>query len=311
MPRVIDTDAADAITLDELGELLETQAFDPEDEDCFASWGPALKRLANNRSFLGDLVIEELKDRCEGQAQSNQYTPQVIMLPVRSRKFAMRANFWPAMGDSVVHNSGVSPFFYHVPHDHNFSFLTVGYLGPGYWSEYYEYDYDEVIGFTGEKVKLRYVEKARLEPGKVMLYRAHKDVHNQLPADEMSISLNIIGSSETHPFRDQYRFDLERGEIAGTINRVAIEPLLALSAHFGGEAGIDLLDTFAAGHPSDRIRFLALKARASSLGGLDERIALYERAARLPNRYFSAMAGREAEQLKRGRGWIEGNHLSS
>ena len=38
--------------------------------------------------------------------------------------------------------SGISPFFYHVPHDHNFSFLTVGYLGPGYWSEYYEYDYE-------------------------------------------------------------------------------------------------------------------------------------------------------------------------
>ena len=51
--------------------------------------------------------------------------------------------------------SGTSPFFYHVPHDHNFSFLTVGYLGPGYWSEYYEYDYGEVVGMPGEKVDLQ------------------------------------------------------------------------------------------------------------------------------------------------------------
>ena len=42
-----------------------------------------------------------------------------------------------------------------------------------------------------------------------MLYRAHKDIHLQLPADAMSVSLNIVETSHSIAFRDQYRFDLE------------------------------------------------------------------------------------------------------
>ena len=122
-------------------------------------------------------------------------------------------------------------------------------------------------------MNLRFVEKSRLEPGKVMLYRAHRDVHNQLPADETSISINILGASPTGPFRDQYRFDVERGCIDGILNRLALEPLIALAAHYGGEAGGELIERFAERHPSDRVRFMAVKARAASAGGLDARIA--------------------------------------
>jgi hypothetical protein len=305
MPRVIDTQETDTIELAELIELLETGPFDPEDEDCFASYGPALKKLANNRRFLADLVVEELKTRCHNQTRDNQYSPQVIMLHPRGTGYALRANFWPAMADSVVRNSGTNPFFYGVPHDHNFSFLTVGYLGPGYWSEYYEYDYERVHGYTGEPVDLRFIEKSRLEQGKVMLYRAHRDVHNQLPADETSISLNILGSPSGHQFRDQYRFDLERGKIDGILNRMALEPLIALAAHYGGENGNDLIATFTERHPSDRVRFMAVKARAACAGGVAERIGTYEAAAGTSNRFVAEMARVEAGKLERCREWIE------
>ena len=305
MPRVIPTATEETIALGDLVEMLETGPFDGRDEECFASWGSALRKLANNRSFLGDLIVEELKNDCEEQLRNNQYTPQVIMLHTRSKKFMIRANFWPAMTDSVVHNSGASPFFYGVPHDHSFSFLTVGYLGSGYWSEYYEYDYESVAGYTGEKVDLRFVEKARLDQGKVMLYRAHKDVHNQLPAEDMSISLNIAESSHSIPFRDQYRFDTARSEVAGIISVLSLESLLAVSAHFGGGNGRDLIEDFAARHPSDRVRFHAIRAKASAETSLDARIALFEEAARSPSGFLSAMAAQEAARLERGRAWIE------
>jgi hypothetical protein len=311
MPRVIPASTEQSITLDDLVDSLKSGDFDPRDEDNFASWGEALKKLANNRGFLADLVVAELKDRCRSQLRDNQYSSQVILLHSASEKFILRANFWPAMEDSVIRNSGSSPFFYGVAHDHNFSFLTVGYLGPGYWSEYYEYDYDQVTGFPGEKVDLRFIEKSRLEPGKVMLYRAHRDVHNQLAADSMSVSLNIIGATATNPFEDQYRFDVENSTIDSIINRISIEPLLALSAHFGGEEGIDLLDRFAASHPSDRIRFLSLQARAAAAGGVDDRIALYEQASHRGNRYVSACAAVEAAKLERGRAWLEGQPASA
>lgn len=305
MPRVIQTAEAETIELRDLVELLEDGPFDPEDEDCFASYGPALKKLANNRTFLTALVVAELKVRCHNQTRDNQYSPQVIMLHGSGSNFAIRANFWPAMGDSVVQSSGTSPFFYGVPHDHNFSFLTVGYVGPGYWSEYYEYDYEDVAGYTGERVDLRFIEKSRLEEGKVMLYRAHRDVHNQLPADQTSISINILGAPGGGQFRDQYRFDIARKRIDGILNRVSLEPLIALAVHYGGDAGRELIDSFAERHPSDRIRFMAVKARAASAGDMDERLAVFERAAAAPSRYVAEMAKLEAAKLERGRAWIE------
>ncbi len=192
MPRLIDAHTEEKLELAELVDMLETGDFDGEDEENFASWGIQLRKLANDRNFLADMMIAELKQRCDGQVRDNQYGAQVVMLHGRSNKFIIRANLWPALKDSVVRHSGTNPFFYGVPHDHNFSFLTVGYLGPGYWSDYYEYEYDEVVGIPGEDVNLRFVEKAKLDEGKVMLYRAHRDIHLQLPADAMSVSLNIV-----------------------------------------------------------------------------------------------------------------------
>lgn len=309
MPRIIAAETEDMLELAELVEMLETGDFDGQDEDNFASWGSALKKLANNRTFLAEMVIAELKDRCEGQMRDNQYGAQVVMLHGRSKKFFMRANFWPATKDSVIRHSGTDPFFYGVPHDHNFSFLTVGYLGPGYWSDYYEYEYDEVVGYPGEDVNLRFVEKARLEEGKVMLYRAHRDVHLQLPADAMSVSLNIVEASHSTVFRDQYRFDVENKKVDGIMTRMSLEPMLALSAYFGGEEGQDLLAEFAAHHPSDRIRWCAVRAQASATQALADRLAIFEDAARSSSLLISAMAKREIARLEAGRAWIEGASL--
>jgi hypothetical protein len=295
MPRLIDADGAGAIELEELVEMLATAAFDPDDEESLAAFGPALAKLGTNRRFLADLVIEELKQSCAGQIERNRYTAQVILLHAGPR-FAIRANFWPAATDSVVVNSGTGPFFYGVPHDHNFSFLTVGYLGPGYWSDYFEYDYGEVAGFTGEHVPLRFVERSRLAQGKVMLYRKFRDVHSQLPPDALSVSLNILAQSASVDFCDQYRFDLERREVAGIVNDNALEALVKLAVHLGGGNGRDLAETFAASHPSARIRFAALEAMASVEPDFEPRLALYERAAVTPG-FVGAMAARKARRL--------------
>jgi len=305
MPRVIDCQTEERLELAELVDMLETGDFDSRDEDNFASWGIQLKKLANDRSFLGDIMIAELKQRCEGNLRESDYNAQVVMLHGRSQKFVMRANFWPAMKDSVVRHSGTDPFFYHIPHDHNFSFLTVGYLGPGYWSDYYEYDYGGVVGYPGEDVALRFIETARLEQGKVMLYRAHKDVHLQLPADAMSVSLNIMETSHALPFRDQYRFDVKKGRIDGILTRMALEPLIALAAYYGGGEGTDLIAGFADSHPSDRIRWCALRARASAAPTIDGRIAIFEQGARGDSLLVSQMARREVARLESRRSWID------
>jgi hypothetical protein len=306
MARVIPTEETGRIELAELVEALNRESFDPADEEGFAAMAPMLKRLANNRDFLAQIAVAELKDRCTRQSLENRYSAQVIMLHRASEKYFIRANFWPSERDSVLRNSGTSPFFYHVPHDHNFSFLTVGYLGPGYWSEYYEYDFDEVVGLPGEKVDLRFVEKSRLDPGKVMLYRAHLDIHNQLPADDMSVSVNIMEASNRLPFINQYRFDVAKCEIAGILTRTATEALLALAANHDGGNARDLVESFAAGHPCDRIRFAAIRELAESADDFDAAAETLARGAGSANALVAGMSRIELARLEANRGWIEG-----
>ena len=43
-----------------------------------------------------------------------------------------------------------------------------------------------------------------LHEGKIMHYRAHRDVHAQLPADALSVSLNIMHSGGSLGWMDQY-----------------------------------------------------------------------------------------------------------
>ncbi|MDP5279888.1 transposase [Sphingomonas sp. DG1-23] len=304
MPRVIETATPHRAELGDLVETLESGRFDARDEDCFASFGDGLKALANNRDFLADMLVDELKQRCRDQSARNVYGPQVVILH-QARDFFIRANFWPSEDDRLLQENGHEAFFYHVPHDHNFSFLTAGYMGPGYWSDYYEYDYDNFAGAIGDEVDLRFVERSRLEQGKIMLYRAHRDVHAQLPADELSVSLNIMERAPHLSFRDQYRFDVEGKTVAAHLTRSAVEPLLALCAQLGGGDGRNLVESFAAHHPSDRIQFSAITALASAQASLEDRLAVFERGARDANPFIARMAARQCAAVERGRPWIQ------
>lgn len=290
MPRVIDPEKGDAIALDELVAALDAEPGDLADEGRLATFGPLLARLARNRDFLAGHAIAELKARHRIDSNIGGYGAQVLMLRPANGRYVLRANFWPAEQDAVVRASGTAPFFYHHAHDHNFSFLTVGYAGPGYWSDYYEYDVDQVIGVPGEKVDLRFVERARLDPGKVLLYRARRDVHVQLPPDAFSVSLNILAADPAQVWRDQFRFDIAAGTIAETLTTAPSEALVALAIHLCGGDGRDLATTFAARHPSPRMRVTALAALASAEPDRAARHSVFERALGDPDPYVAGRA---------------------
>jgi len=306
MTRVIACADQRSLSLGDVVAALNDEAFDPTDEESLASAAPLLKGLANNRDFLAEIAIAELKDRCSRQSLENRYSSQVIMLHRASEKYFIRANFWPSPRDTLFKTSGTSPFFYHVPHDHNFSFLTVGYLGPGYWSEYYEYEYGDVVGLPGETVDLKFVEKARLEQGKVMLYRAHRDVHNQLPADDLSVSINIMEASPRLPFLAQYEFDVKNCEVARILNRSSTEALLALAANHDAGNARDVVEDFANTHPCDHVRFAALRELAGAEDDVDAGLAVLGRGAASGNALIAGMSRMEMTRRELHRGWIEG-----
>lgn len=274
MPRLIDPGDGDTIDLPELFATLDESRIDVRDEDAFASLGPALARLGRNPRFLADLAIAELEDRCAGQRGANGYGAQVFLLRPPDGRFVVRANFWPAHEDAVLRASGPEAFFYGLPHDHNFPFLTWGYLGPGYWSDYYEVDPEATVGLVGEPAGLRFVERSRLEPGKLLLYRMRRDVHAQAPPDSFSVSLNILGHDPAQIWCDQFRYDLSAGTISGCLTSSPAEPLLALAVHCtpgGMQVALDL----ARGHPCARMRTTALDAIASADPLLGERVLVH------------------------------------
>ena len=286
MPRLIDPGTEGAIGLDDLVDALDANPVDVREEDGFASWGPLLARLGRNPHFLADLAIEELKTRCDAQAGANGYGAQVFLLRPPNGRYVLRANFWPARTDPAVRTSGPAAFFYDLPHDHNFPFLTYGYIGPGYWSDYYEYDVAALAGLPGERAGLRFVERARLNPGKLMLYRMRRDIHVQLPPDSMSVSLNILGSDPAQPWLDQYRFDIRAGTVSEGLTVTAAEALVAIAVHVCD--GLDLAEAFARRHPCPRMRVAALDALASALP--DFAATLFARATGDPDRFVAGHA---------------------
>jgi hypothetical protein len=277
-----------AIGLDAAVESLVALGFDSRDDDAWVAAAPILAALSANRGFLGDIAVDAL---LRGVDPHGVYGPPVIMLHQGSGNWLLRANLWPAEGDAVLRASGRRAFFYDLPHDHNFSFLTIGHHGPGYASDYWEIDAPP-LGIVGEPVALRPVGRRRLGPGDMLLYRAHRDVHAQRPPQAFSVSLNLMEASGREPWRDQYRFDTEAGRIAEVINVTAIEGLLPLAAHLGGDAGKALLHDLVVRHPIGRIRFGAVRALAGAAETADARVAVLEVAARCDDRLVSASAVR-------------------
>ena len=278
MPRVIDLIDTSQTTPEECFEAIRAEGFDPRDETSLMHAARWLKRLGNNLTFLGDLLIDELKSRHRETDMTSAYGPQAIMLSDHAQGFFLRANIWPSEQDAALRASGGASFVYELPHDHNFDFLTVGYFGPGYWSEYYEYDYANVAGYVGEPVELTFVEKSQLEPGKLMHYRAHRDIHRQLPPESLSVSLNVMHASPALGWMDQYQFDLERSTIAGILGRGSSEAFLRIAVALGDEGARDLALQFGQNHPSDRMRVCAFDALANVSEDVSARDAIWRQA---------------------------------
>jgi len=236
-----------------------------------------LRQLGNNADFLGDIILEELKSRHEDVQDDNAYGPQAILLGRAGRDCLLRANIWPSVDEPMMRASGRAAFVYGLPHDHNFDFLTLGYFGPGYWSDYYEADYGAIAGYAGEPVALRPMGRHRLEPGRLQFYRAHVDVHAQWPPDALSVSINILHTGAGQGWLDQYQFDIARGQIAGQLAHGASEAFLRIAVGLGGAEAADLAENFARSHPSDRMRLHALDALAS-VADAPARDAIWARA---------------------------------
>jgi hypothetical protein len=160
-------------------------------------------------------------------------------------------------------------FDYRIPHDHNFTFLTVGLWGPGYLTRIYGYRREALLGIEGEKAGLELTETTTLPRGKVMVWRAFDSVHVQAPPEKLSVSLNLIVQTPQHLARDQYLFDIERNVISGIDipmpERRRVDLCQVIGA-MGDASSVEALSAIASTHPHPRTRIAAYGAWASLAG---------------------------------------------
>jgi hypothetical protein len=233
-----------------------------EDPASLRAAAPALRALANNREFLAQRIHEELLGDL-GFQRYNPHTAQTLLLG-SGEGFVVRANIWmPLAQKSDQRDWQQRLFFYSVAHDHNFDLLSVGYHGPGYETDLYEYERAAIAGLPGEPVRLDPRGRATLARGTVMLYRASRDVHVQHPPAAFSVSLNLLTLQKRRA--DQLYFDIERGCVSDSVDSASPEHsfLCAAACHFADARTAPLLERIATQHPSGRTRVAALSSLAS------------------------------------------------
>ncbi|MCH2071020.1 hypothetical protein [Acinetobacter pittii] len=204
----------DKISLDEFVDYIKKN-IDLDDLNSINSAAPMLIKLSNDKDLLPKAVCDELRYSNKPFQESNPYQASGYVL-YKDEDFVIRAVCWISDKERKFVNVDVDRglLIYSIAHDHDFSFLTVGHYGSGYYTETYEYDYDSVIGETGESIEMKKISFNQLKLGQTYLFRAGKEIHQQRSPDDFSISLNLIVRKRGQQrFNDQYAFDLKNKKI--------------------------------------------------------------------------------------------------
>jgi hypothetical protein len=260
MAYTLELRTSDILTPDQALELAGA-SIDPTSIESLVEHAWILQALGNNRTFLGEVVNQDIKDAIEGH-QTRIYTPQSIIL-TQNDNFTLRANFWVVpTTDNARHDLEVSLYSYNTAHDHNFDFLTFGYFGPGYRTDIYEYDRGRVRGLVGEKVELAFLGTTTLETGKTIGFRGGRDVHIQYPPPGFSISLNLICRDPLQLRQPQYFFDTDKKCIIGHVNNAVTGrfSLLRFAKYVGNGETVELLDRIRGSQDQPLLRAAAYDA---------------------------------------------------
>ena len=295
MALTIPSNTAQIVTIDEYVEHV-SRNVNLQDIDSLAASAPMLRALANDR----ELIVRELNQRIANYLTDGVIPSAQALHLARGENFYVRAGIWPAIADMASGRTYQDQFAYNLAHDHNFSFLTVNYLGPGYETEIYEYDYSKIAGQVGEVVDLRFLEKVRFGSGVVMLYRASRDVHVQYAPSELTITLNLMVAPPEVRMRDQFFFDLPTRTIASYPPEIASSSrtsLLNIAGFLGDGNTEQLLADLSEKHPCRRTRLTAFEARARQQPA--DQVSIWEKAAVDVEPLVANAAKRRLKELNR------------
>lgn len=266
MALSFDLKTSDSISLEDFISRVN-QKLNSEQEESLLDCVEDIQKLSNNSEFLLDKLHEELID-LEKFNTKNNYSSQSNIL-YRNEKFFIRINTWEPLSENLKERERQNKLYlYGKAHDHNFSLLTVGYFGSGYETELWEYDYNKVIGYKGEKIDMNYLERARLSKNKSMIYRMSKDIHTQFEPKDFTISLNLIPISQQTSKNEQFIFDTEKKIILNNTSNEGTSRyfILKLASEYGDNSTLKIVEEIASKHEFPFMRIKSYETIANLTG---------------------------------------------
>lgn len=274
-------------------QIAVEERVDPDDPSTMMNVGRELVRLSNNRDLLAAGFARQLGSW--DTHSFSMYSPQSSILTTFGR-FIVRVNFWPVLPDDPRRRKILGQLLsYYGFHDHNFSFLTTHFFGPGYETDMYAYDYNAVEGFIDEPVELTPQGRHRLAKGDVFLYQQGIDIHSQIPPDEMSGSINLmLREPEGASIDEQYAFDVRRSRISKYIDSIGHKQnsLLGFCRTMGDETTARRVEKLVADHPAKSMRSFA----CVTLGNLGKRMEIDRSVLETARHDSSRLVRESAEQ---------------
>jgi hypothetical protein len=278
MAITVEEKANAAISLNEYLEYVG-KYVDAEDQESVLASAPKLHALSLNKALLVDSMNRNLESLSKPNRTNIFYSSHSFILGT-NRNLVVRANIWPRIAkyERLEHRAKhvKKVYAYDYPHDHNFDFVTVGWFGPGYVTDIYEYDRSSVVGFPGERVPLTFLERTALSEGKTMLFRKGADLHVQYPPESISVSLNLLVRSKQTAVQDQFIFDVENERIAGYVtgsdmSRIVLT--MKFASLIGNSETTSILTDFARTSNVPRVRAFACRAIQELEGHLPQDVA--------------------------------------
>ncbi|MEP6484311.1 MAG: HEAT repeat domain-containing protein [Rudaea sp.] len=277
MAIVLRPENEDRTTLADFLDKLD-HAIDLEEADSLIGLAADFRALANDPDMLPRHINAALKRLID--AKQAPVSASSIEL-ASSKNYSLRATVWmPAATDPLA------PSLHDAPcvHNHNFNVMAIGYFGPGYVTDIYAYRPNPSLCDIGERVDLRFLERATLGRGDVIIYRESIDAHVLIPPPSVSVSMSLAIFRESTQTTDQYRFDPQSSTIAGFGETAAIlrrASVVRLAGEIGNAETIPLLDALLRRSKCRRVREAAVIAASRLVvADVSDRRLLIERGSR-------------------------------
>jgi hypothetical protein len=274
------------------------QVIDLQEPDSLIGLASPLCMLANDPDVVARHFNDAIRLSLDTSSPPADVSSSVTL--AEEAHFVLGANVWmpPSIGEPLPPNGIAAGRV----HNHNTSLMTVGYAGPGCDLDLYAYDPNSSQGALGEHVDLRFIERTRLTPRTVVIYREVVDAHARFAPSSLSVSLTFSVIDERVQRTDQLLFDAHNATIAGFGPHAAAHrraSVVKLAGEFGNAGTIDLLDGLLRRSHCRRVREAAVDAamrlRHTTPG---ERARVIERALRDSSELVRRRAEAAAAQLE-------------